>query len=204
VADVVFSPTFEHRDWVDNVSRIQAGGPDGFNVRLRAIDDDLHQASTVVGQIDTLIDNAGRTTPPGQQRIGVPLALQLVAGTPWECTTTGAFRAAEQNSVAQMNLVLPDGVRLASFRLAGRYVGPGTFRVSFIRTRLTAGSQDVIVEAVGPGNIDRTPYDLTLPVPSPLATVDLATFRYVIVTRVESTPMGPTTLDTVQIVYDPA
>src|SRR5207248_2583009 len=51
MSDLSYTPTFFHKPWTDNVSRITAGGEDGFNVRFAAIESDLHQVSTVVDKI---------------------------------------------------------------------------------------------------------------------------------------------------------
>ena len=80
MAEPSFTPTFHHTDWVDNVDRVQAGGPNGLNVRLNAIEADLHQVSIVVGQIDAALDQHRTGTTPRQQRVNVPTSLVTRAG----------------------------------------------------------------------------------------------------------------------------
>ncbi|UPJ53424.1 hypothetical protein IVB30_20170 [Bradyrhizobium sp. 200] len=38
-----FTPTFEHQDWIDNLDRVTAGGPNGFNGRFNALQTDLNR-----------------------------------------------------------------------------------------------------------------------------------------------------------------
>jgi hypothetical protein len=82
MTDVSFTPTFQHTDYVDNRDRVQAGGPNGFNARFRALQADLGKLSKVITDVNsalqqrpaagTLIDttvtipafNAG-SAPPG-------------------------------------------------------------------------------------------------------------------------------------------
>lgn len=52
MASVSFTPTFQHTDYVDNRDRVQAGGPNGFNARFRALQDDLGKLSEVITQVD--------------------------------------------------------------------------------------------------------------------------------------------------------
>ncbi|CCK24480.1 hypothetical protein BN159_0101 [Streptomyces davaonensis JCM 4913] len=52
MASLSFTPTFRHTDYVDNRDRVQAGGPNGFNARFRALEEDLGKLSEVVTQVD--------------------------------------------------------------------------------------------------------------------------------------------------------
>ncbi len=60
MADITFTRQFSHRDWIDNEDVVQAEGENGFNVRFHAIEDDLNEISTVVGNIDTEIKRIQR------------------------------------------------------------------------------------------------------------------------------------------------
>ena len=53
MADVSFTPTFTHTPWVDNRDRVQAAGPNGFNIRFSQLQSDLQTLSSVVSTIDT-------------------------------------------------------------------------------------------------------------------------------------------------------
>ncbi len=55
---ITYTPLFTHDDWIDNVDRVQAGGPNGFNIRFNGVAEEFGKLSTVVASIGTAIDNA--------------------------------------------------------------------------------------------------------------------------------------------------
>jgi hypothetical protein len=76
---VQFTPTFEHQDWVDNVDRVTAGGPNGFNGRFNALQADLNQMTDVVKTINTAL----QARPPSIQLIDTNVSIPaFVAGQP--------------------------------------------------------------------------------------------------------------------------
>lgn len=206
--DLTFTPTFRHTNWINNVDRIEAGGPNGFNVRYDAIDSDLRQASTVVDQIDAALKAGG--VHAGEQRVtlGVDLvSLQNPGQNGWFYDEAGAAHPAggTGGGTAMMGLSLPDGSRLKSFRAAGLYGGvPLILSITLARVSLADENQsDKLAEvASGPGFTN--PYDATVPVDAALATVDNTSFRYLVradARFVGAEGSGPTTLSTVQLVY---
>ncbi|MCP4259939.1 MAG: hypothetical protein GY774_20860 [Planctomycetes bacterium] len=60
MANITYSRTFEHDDWIDNEDVVQAGGEKGFNKKFHEIEDELDQISTVVGQVDNEIQKTQR------------------------------------------------------------------------------------------------------------------------------------------------
>src|SRR5436305_955802 len=52
MADIIYTPSFTHRDWIDNEDRVQAGGENGFNVRFNALAAELKELSAVIAQIN--------------------------------------------------------------------------------------------------------------------------------------------------------
>src|SRR4051812_23013705 len=69
MADVSFTPVFHHTDWVDKVDRVEASGPNGFNIRFNTIERDLREASTVVTQVAKAIRTVRTSTPETPSRI---------------------------------------------------------------------------------------------------------------------------------------
>lgn len=188
MSDLSYTPTFHHKPWIDNVDRVKAGGPDGFNVRFEAIDSDLHQVSTVVTTIDTLLTNAGPTPPSGSQRLLVPLdpTKELIPDfSTWTCDLTGAIHpqpdsaSPGRGSSSTMDLSLPDQATLVSMRVIGHYTGAAQVRVLVQRNSLfNILSADALAQInigpPGPGN----PFDMTKPVDAAFAAVDNNQFRY--------------------------
>jgi hypothetical protein len=187
VGDISYTPEFRHIDWVDDVDRIRAGEPNGFNSRLQAIERDLQQLSTVVAQIDTALDQLDAIPPPTPTRLVVPPSLLALSGNHnWAVTASGAVQATPgRQPIGEANLILPDGVQLSSFRAAGQSDGVSQFGVGLVRIPYDAptAARDL---AVVPA--DTSTYDKTLTIDPAVARVDTATFRYVIVATCLPTP----------------
>lgn len=70
MAIVDYAPKFQHQDWIDNVDRVQAGSPNGFNSRFHAIEAEFKTLSEVVVKVDGGLDAlstfraVGATPPP--------------------------------------------------------------------------------------------------------------------------------------------
>jgi hypothetical protein len=189
VTDIHYDPTFQHTDWVDNVDRIVAGGPKGFNIRLDAIQSDLQQLSTVVGQIDTALDQIKAAVPPtakGAHQLIVPVTLVSLPGVGGG---TGLFydfngeahpNGGSGGGAGVMGVDLPQGAQLTAFRAVGRFAGATTFSVTFGRASLgdVTKAPDTLALINQQTSGLTNPYDLTVPVTSTFATVDLNSFRY--------------------------
>jgi hypothetical protein len=213
MSNLTFTPTFHHVDWVDNVDRIKAGGPNGFNVRLNAIETDLLQVSTVVAQIDGALDQVGGigAPPVGQQQLHPPLALVSSApSTGWSCDINGSFHPAvgTAGGTALMTLALPEHVRLISLRAVGLFPGAAVLvRVGLFRVSATgpAGTPDKLAEARTDVTGVANPYDLTVPVDPTFAAVDPTAFRYLITATAapiaDAATAANTSLDAIQIDY---
>src|SRR5262245_25186839 len=112
MADLSFTQTFHHTDWVDDVDRVRAAEPNGFNTRFNAIETDLQQLSAVVAQIDAVLSQGATGTK--QRRLTLPPALVTPQGaTPWVIGGTGAASVTPGSSASGLlNLLLPNGVTL--------------------------------------------------------------------------------------------
>lgn len=51
MADIVYSRTFQHVDWIDNEDVVQAGGEKGFNQKFHDLEAELDRISAVVSAI---------------------------------------------------------------------------------------------------------------------------------------------------------
>ncbi|WP_427924409.1 hypothetical protein [Streptomyces sp. cg40] len=208
MSDLSYTPTFKPTDWIDNVSRITADGPNGFNVRFDAITNDLHQAAAVVTEIDTaLAQPVG--VPTGQQLLtpGLDLVSLPGSGDGWLYDETGAAypSVTGPDSVAVMGLSLPADIRLVSFRAVGLWYGvPATFSIALIRTPLANASAapDTLAEIGTATSAITNPYDVTVPVDAAFAAVDPQTYRYCVVATASAIQVVvATSLATVQLAY---
>jgi hypothetical protein len=60
MADITYSRTFSHQDWIDNEDVVQAEGENGFNLRFHALEDELDTIGTVLGTVDAEIKKIQR------------------------------------------------------------------------------------------------------------------------------------------------
>lgn len=196
MTDVSFTPTFSHTPWVDNRDRVQASGPNGFNVRFAALQADLGALSTVVSQIDGALD-AIEAGPGAQTRVVTlpPILTVTSGGGAWGLDASGnAVRPAPLTSLSGITpAVLPQGVTLSSLRATGVNSGAGSLRVNLMRARLVASGQtlDRLARVTG----DANPFDNTVAVDPLLAVVDNTTFRYFVLATLDNA----TTADSVSL-----
>lgn len=210
MTDLSYTPTFEPTDWIDNVSRITADGPNGFNVRFDAIGSDLHQAAAVVTRIDAeLAQPVGVTTGQRLLTPGLDLVSLPVSSLPlWTYDLTGAAHppGGSGGAPAVMGLSLPANIRLISFRAIGLYASSGGALMSFalLRTPLADASATPgkLAEIRIDASVLTNPYDITVPVDATLAAVDPETFRYCILAGASYIyDPQPLSLATVQLAY---
>jgi hypothetical protein len=208
VSNINFAPTFHHTDWIDNVDKIMADGPTGFNVRLNAIESDLQQLSTVVALIDTTLDEVEATIPvppAGEQHLTVPLAMAFAVvestqGVPF-VDANGEFHFPQGTTGAAglIGLSLPEGIQLTSLRVIGRFpLGvQAALTVALNRALvvdITSTPQPLAVLSAAQ-SVQTNPFDVTIPVDSKFATpIDLNTFRYFISAGHATVPGDPTTM----------
>ncbi|HET8971642.1 MAG TPA: hypothetical protein VFN19_11315 [Candidatus Nanopelagicales bacterium] len=187
MADISFDPSFRHTPWVDNRDRVQAGGPNGFNVRFDALEADLQALSGVVSEIDAALDLLGQTPAAVAQVLTLPPMLSPTSTSgPWALDINGyAVRPAPQTSIAGITpAVIPDGVQLSAFRASGVNSGAGTLRISLMRGRLLGGPTpaDRLARVTG----DANPFDNSVNVDPQLALVDTLTFRYFVLAQLDN------------------
>lgn len=202
MASVSFTPTFSHTPWVDNRDRVQAAGPNGFNVRFAALQADLGTLSGVVAAVDAAL--VALAAGPGAQTRMVtlpPILTQTSGGGGWTLDTSGnAVRPPAQTSLSGIvAAVLPQGVTLTHLRATGVNSGAGSLRVNLMRAALTgAGASDRLARVTG----DANPFDNTVAVDPGMATVDNSTFRYfVLATLDNAAPADSVSLSGFQISY---
>jgi hypothetical protein len=183
VADIHYTPAFRHTDWFNNVDRVDAEGPNGFNVRFHAIESDLQALSTVVTQIDTELDRLGTPPAPVEKKLRVPPALLPIRGfRAWESEDSGAASTLGNGPTGNsaFGLVhlddLPDGATPRSLRAVGVGVGAEISVIFESHTRTDPH------DSGGVARFDRPlsgAFDVTVPVDFPRP-IDLSTQRFTI------------------------
>jgi hypothetical protein len=189
VGTIHYTPTFHPADFVDEVDRIRAGGPKGFNARFHAIEDDLAQFSTVVAEVDAALV-AIATGPTEHSGWLPPALLATVGGQPWQLSATGAAQDTPGTSPAGAFSVLPpDGVRLVSLRAIGQCTSGIAVTVKLSRCAYGATAAQELGRMTANGN----PFDVTMPVDASLARVATGSFRYFVTATAPTTPTTNTT-----------
>jgi hypothetical protein len=191
VADISYTPTFQHHPWVDRVDRVEAAGPNGFNSRFNAIESDLRQLSGVVTEIATTLDDLGTAPPPptGVQRITF---LPMLRGS-WLYDPSGELfvhlTAGPSVRFGVANINLPQRARMTTLTLRGEFGTNANVNIIFelraklsrVPRRLTVppAEQEDLATALISGRQRSGPYTVTSDVVSPpLADVDEDEYRY--------------------------
>jgi hypothetical protein len=204
VTDVTFIPTFHHVDWVDNRDRVQAGGPNGFNIHFSSIETDLNAISGVVAALDTAIDALGQKPPPVQQKLSLAPTMVTLDPPGWSYDTSGnAYRPSGTSGVSGILTVpLPDGIQLVSLRALGQNTGAGILTIGLFRSPLAGSTSppDLLVRVYGNSN----PYDVTFNIDSSMSQVDMSTYRYFLIAACSGTAASDVvTISAFQITYLP-
>lgn len=195
MADVTFTPTFKHTPWVDNRDRVQASGPNGFNVRFSSLETDLQTLSSVVGQIDSVLDTLGQAPQPQARVLTLPPMLSAttsVAG--WGLDSSG-YAVRPSSPITTLAgiapVVIPNGVTLSAFRASGVNGGPaagstgsGTLRINLMRARLVGApvAADRIARVTG----DASPFDNSVATDPTMSAVDTTVFRYFVLATLDN------------------
>jgi len=60
MADITYTRSYSHSDWIDNQDVVQAGGEKGFNKEFHSLEAELDQISSTFGVANTAIQNIQR------------------------------------------------------------------------------------------------------------------------------------------------
>ncbi|WP_284744921.1 hypothetical protein [Amycolatopsis sp. RTGN1] len=199
MGDIRFTPQFQHVDWVDGKDRVRAKDPNGFNARFSTIESDLVQFSTVVAKVDAKLDQIENRPPrrelwlPPQQLAGPGNATHG-----WQVTATGALVNTPSICTGVMDLLLPDGVRLLTFRAIGQTTNNVTVAIKLSRAPIGLGAfPQAMATVTGSG----AQYDVTVDVDPAQALTTTASVRYFIDARCENNFVAAVTISAFQIVY---
>ncbi len=142
---ISYIPEFSHKDWIDFVDSVQAGGTNGINIRFHGIEAEFTTISSVIAQIAQVLATptvrlqtltlaptlAATTQQPWQQQVGfvVTATLGSSPATQTMSTTAGGF----------MPVSLPNGATIQGLRVTGQSAG-GVLVVALQSQPLTGAS----------------------------------------------------------------
>jgi hypothetical protein len=173
---VSFTPGFQHTDWVDNQSLVQAAGEDGFNVRFHLLEADLKAISQAISAISDALDVLSAVPAAQPVKLTLVPILATIGNAPWQQDPGGVSKpvgAIAANGI--MNVSFPAGTRVQSLRVIGNKVS-GTLSVNLFRQALTGADGPQRITGVDAPNGS---FDQTAAAPATdLAAINNDTFRY--------------------------
>ena len=148
---ISYTPQFSHKDWIDFVDSVQAGGTNGINVRFHGIEAEFAAISSAIAQIAQVLATptvtshtltlaptlAATTQQPWQQQVGFVVTATLGAvGSQTMSATAGGF----------MPVSLPNGATIQGLRVTGQSAG-GVLTVALQSQPLTgAGAPTTLLQ----------------------------------------------------------
>jgi hypothetical protein len=174
-ANISYTSQFSHKDWIDFVDSVQAGGTNGINGRMHAIEAEFTTLSGVIAQI-----NAALVIPPATGSLTfAPALLSTGAGTPWVQSSGVASKAGGQTAAdGWMQLSLPDGVTLQTVTIIGSMSGNvGSFQIKLVRQPFP-GTAIFTLLAI-PVTDQPATFQFTAPIPTPVQ-VDNTANKYLL------------------------
>jgi hypothetical protein len=130
-ASISYTSQFKHNDWIDFVDSVQAGGTNGINGRMHAIEAEFTTLSGVIAQINAALV----ILPPTVSLTFAPAFLPNGTNVPWVQSSGVASKGGTQTAAdGWMQLALPDGVLLQSVTIIGSKSGNvGSFQIKLCR-----------------------------------------------------------------------
>jgi hypothetical protein len=198
---ITYTRTFAHREWIDNVDRVQAGGDNGFNGRFHALESEFDALSGVFEQIAQAIAVLSATPPAQEVRAAFTPTLVATSGSPWGHGVGFAQKPPGATAAhGMMSIGLPHGARIRQLRASGQNSGAGSLRILLLRQSATdpAATSDQIARVDGQDN----PFSGIAAANQQFERVDNAQFKYYVSVRLDNAQAADTVnLVSFQVVY---
>jgi hypothetical protein len=136
MADITYTRTFQHEDYIDNQSVVEAGGENGFNQKFHSIEGEFDKLSVVVSTIDTEIKKIQRLNFVSAQNVS-----NLAANT---ASAEFAVETYERGA-------LPANVEKAYFAVIFPVGGPTHIQPTFLYRTQPGSRVAVTVQFFNPG-----------------------------------------------------
>jgi len=209
---ISYTPQFSHKDWIDFVDSVQAGGTNGINIRFHGIETEFTTISSVIAQIAQVLSTptvtshtltlaptlAATTQQPWQQQVGFVVTATLGSGTTQTMSATaGGF----------MPVSLPNGATIQGLRVTGQSAG-GVLTVALQSQPLTgAGAPTTLLQIFDnfPSVAAAAAFDLPPAPQNASIAVDTVNNKYFINATLQggnaAVSAGGTSLNVFQITY---
>lgn len=208
---ISYTRQWSHKDWIDFVDSVQAGGGNGINIRMHGIENEFDAISNVI----SLIATALQTPTIRQQTLTLAPTLAPTTASPWlqmlavvttPTTGTPSPTAMAASAAGFMPVNLPNGATIHGLRVTGASAG-GILTVTLFSQPLTGGNQATVVQVFNtfPAVAAATPFDIPPAPQNANVIVDNTTQKYyleaVLGAGNTSLAAGGTSLNAFQIAY---
>jgi hypothetical protein len=198
-----YNRKFSHKDWIDFVDSVQAGGTNGINVRMHAIEGEFDALAQAITLINTALQTLGATPQPKVIKQTLIPAFVAVGANGW--AQNGPTVSKEPGATTAHGIMpvdLPDGAILQQFVALGGFTpatanvpanppvlsitlqrfGPTTDTVATVKVTLTTATAFNVTGTITPAFavIQRTNYsyfisaDITQALTLPTDTVQIS------------------------------
>jgi hypothetical protein len=193
---ISYTRQFSHKDWIDFVDSVQAGGTNGINGRMHAIEAEFDQLSKVIG----LISASLVIPPPTTTLTFAPAFLPNLTNPPWLQNSGIATKGAGPTADGWIQVHLPDGVQLQTMTVIGAKSGTMTsFNIQLVRQPLTGGANTTLASIPAADQTDT--FTLAGSVPANLNQVDNTNNKYLVFAKIIGADATATaSLNAIQIV----
>lgn len=199
---VSYTPVFQPPNWTDNVDRVSAGGPNGFNIQFIGLTNELTQISNTFAQVSTILDELGKKVSRTITLTFAPTFQQEGSDPNW-LLVGGVAVNPGPNANGWLSLQLPDGASLQTITVFGQKKG------NVLSLQLNFSRQALLDLTPTPINIlslkdFNGPFQQKAAIPDAFALIDNSTYKYLVFTSLAATnPPDPTvsvTISAIQIV----
>lgn len=197
-----YIPAFQPPNWVDNVDRVSAGGPNGFNIQFIGLANELTQISNTFAQVNTVLDELGKKVSRTITLTFAPTFQQEGSDPNW-LLVGGVAVNPGPNANGWLALQLPDGAHLQTITVFGQKKGNVlSLQVNLSRQALL----DLTPTTINSLSLKdfNGPFQQKAAIPDNFALIDNGTYKYLIFATLAATnPPDPTvsvTISAIQIV----
>jgi hypothetical protein len=200
----VFKRTFEHQDWTDNVDRVQADGPNGFNIRFHSLEAEFDNLYSISAQFRDALATLG----------GIVRRLVTLTFTPsffgptqpagggaqvnWTLIDGAAISPAGNTNLLEgwLPLQLPDGMQAQNVIVFGQKKGSLlSFQITLVQQSVADPTQQQTMSVIKLANVPDGLFQSTpSTIPDNLKLIENSKFKYLLFATLApaSTPADPT------------
>jgi hypothetical protein len=210
----VYKRTFKHQDWTDNVDRVQAGGPGGFNIRFHSLEAEFDNLYSIATQLHDTLATLGSILRRSVTLTFTPSFFgptQQAGGDQqgnWTLVDGAAISPVGNTNLLEgwLPLQLPDGMQAQNVMVFGQKKGSLlSFEIRLVQQSVADSTQrqtmSVFKLASLPDGLFQTPPGT---VPDNLKLIDNRKFKYVLfATLAPATQPDPTataSINAIQVV----